>query len=262
MNTAMENQLKVALIQSSLVWEDPERNRENFSKKLDSVNGEVDLVILPEMFTTAFTMTPWNIAKEEGKETVKWMQREAARKNIALCGSMVYFADGHYYNRLWFVEPDGRSGFYDKRHTFTLAGEDKIYNKGEKRIVIDYKGFRICPLICYDLRFPVWARNTENYDVLIYVANWPQPRINAWDALLKARAIENMAYVVGVNRVGTDHTGHSYPGHTTVNNVFGEPIVFSTEERVLYATLDKKHISEAREKLKFLEDRDHFSLKG
>ena len=181
---------------------------------------------------------------------------------MAVSGSMVYFADGHYYNRLWFVEPDGRSSFYDKRHTFTLAGEDRIYTKGEKRIVIDYKGLRICPLICYDLRFPVWSRNTENYDVLIYVANWPQPRINAWDALLKARAIENMAYVVGVNRVGTDHTGHNYPGHSTVNNVFGEPIVFSTEEKVLYDTLDKKHISEAREKLKLFEVREHFSLKG
>ncbi|MEQ9580865.1 MAG: nitrilase-related carbon-nitrogen hydrolase, partial [Arenibacter sp.] len=195
----MENELKIALIQSSLVWENPEKNREHFSKKLDSINKEVDLVILPEMFTTAFTMNPWNIAKEEGEETVKWMQKEAERKNVALAGSMVYFDNGHYYNRLWFVEPDGKSIFYDKRHTFTLAGEDKVYNKGEKRIVINFKGFRICPLICYDLRFPVWARNREDYDVLIYVANWPQPRINAWDALLKARAIENMAYVIGVN---------------------------------------------------------------
>tara|TARA_R100001369_G_scaffold92084_1_gene135401 strand:- start:18222 stop:18992 length:771 start_codon:yes stop_codon:yes gene_type:complete len=254
-------ELKVALIQSPLEWENPTKNREHFSKKLDTLYSEVDLVILPEMFTTAFTMTPWNIAKEEGEVTVKWMQKEAERKNVALTGSMVYCEDGHYYNRLWFVEPDGKSSFYDKRHTFTLAGEDKIYNKGEKRMVIDYKGFRICPLICYDLRFPVWARNTENYDVLIYVANWPQPRVNAWDALLRARAIENMAYVIGVNRIGTDNTGHNYSGHSTVNDVFGEPIVFSTEEKILYATLDKRHISEAREKLKFLEDRDHFSLK-
>lgn len=254
-------ELNVALIQSRLEWENPTKNREHFSKKLDTLNGEVDLVILPEMFTTAFTMTPWNIAKEEGEVTVKWMQKEAERKNLALTGSMVYFEDGRYYNRLWFVEPNGKSSFYDKRHTFTLAGEDKIYNRGEKKIVIDYKGFGICPLICYDLRFPVWARNTENYDVLIYVANWPQPRVNTWDALLRARAIENMAYVIGVNRIGTDNTGHNYSGHSTVNDVFGEPIVFSTEEKILYATLDKRHISEAREKLKFLEDRDHFSLK-
>ncbi|SMG31872.1 amidohydrolase [Arenibacter troitsensis] len=254
-------ELRVALIQSPLEWENPSKNREHFSKKLDTLNGEVDLVILPEMFTTAFTMTPWNIAKEEGEITVKWMQKEAGRRNVALTGSMVYFEDGHYYNRLWFVEPDGKSGYYDKRHTFTLAGEDKIYNKGGRKIVIDYKGFRICPLICYDLRFPVWARNTENYDVLIYVANWPHPRVNAWDALLKARAIENMAYVIGVNRIGTDNTGHNYSGHSTVNNVYGEPIAFSKEEKILYATLVKRHISEAREKLKFLEDRDHFSLK-
>tara|TARA_R110002050_G_scaffold536_16_gene3888 strand:+ start:12299 stop:13075 length:777 start_codon:yes stop_codon:yes gene_type:complete len=258
----MEMELKVAIIQSPLAWENPEKNREHFSKKLNAVSEEVDLVILPEMFTTGFTMTPWNIAKEEGGETVKWMQMEAKRKKVALTGSMVYFAEGHYYNRLWFVEPDGKSSFYDKRHTFTLAGEDKIYNRGEKRILINFKGFRICPLICYDLRFPVWARNTENYDVLIYVANWPRPRINAWDALLKARAIENMAYVIGVNRTGTDNTGHNYPGHSTVNDVFGQPIVFSEEEQVLYATLYKKSISDAREKLRFLEDRDHFNLKG
>ena len=194
----MEMELKVAIIQSPLAWENPEKNREHFSKKLNAVSEEVDLVILPEMFTTGFTMTPWNIAKEEGGETVKWMQMEAKRKKVALTGSMVYFAE---------------------------------------RILINFKGFRICPLICYDLRFPVWARNTENYDVLIYVANWPRPRINAWDALLKARAIENMAYVIGVNRTGTDNTGHNYPGHSTVNDVFGQPIVFSEEEQVLYATL-------------------------
>ena len=123
-------ELKVALIQSPLEWENPTKNREHFSKKLDTLNKEVDLVILPEMFTTAFTMTPWNIAKEEGEVTVKWMQKEAERKNVALTGSMVYCEDGHYYNRLWFVEPDGKSSYYDKRHTFTLAGEDKIYNKG------------------------------------------------------------------------------------------------------------------------------------
>ncbi|MCM4150556.1 amidohydrolase [Arenibacter sp. N53] len=255
-------ELKVAIIQSSLVWENPEKNRENFSNKLDSITSDVDLIVLPEMFTTAFTMDPQHIAKEEGDKTVRWMQKEAQKKNVAITGSMVFFADGHYYNRLWFVEPNGKSSYYDKRHTFTLAGEDKIYNRGRKRIIIDYKGFRICPLICYDLRFPVWARNSENYDVLIFVANWPKPRINAWDALLKARAIENMAYVIGVNRTGSDNSGHIYPGHSTVIDVLGNLVVFSEEDTVLYATLNKKHISEAREKLKFLDDRDHFSLKG
>ncbi|MCK0188706.1 amidohydrolase [Arenibacter sp. F20364] len=258
----MEKELKVAIIQSSLVWENPEKNREIFSNKLDSISSDVDLVILPEMFTTAFTMTPGNIAMEEGDKTVKWMQKEAKGKDMALTGSMVYFSDGHYYNRLWFVEPNGKSTFYDKRHTFTLAGEDKVYNRGKERIMIDFKGFRICPLICYDLRFPVWARNTENYDVLIYVANWPQPRISAWDALLKARSIENMAYVIGVNRTGKDINGHNYPGHSTINDALGNSLVFSREETILYATLNKKHISEARDKLKFLDDRDHFSLKG
>nr|WP_285901325.1 amidohydrolase [Arenibacter sp. TNZ] len=254
-------ELKIAIIQSSLVWENPEKNRENFSSKLDSITPDVDLIVLPEMFSTGFTMSPQNIAREEGEKTVKWMQQEAERKNVALVGSVVFFADGNYYNRLWFVEPDGKLSYYNKRHTFTLAGEDKVYSRGEKKIIIDYKGFKICPLICYDLRFPVWARNTENYDVLIYVANWPEPRIKAWDVLLKARAIENMAYVIGVNRTGTDNAGNNYPGHSTVNDVLGDPVVFSEEETILYATLSKKHISKAREKLKFLDDRDYFSLK-
>jgi len=255
-------ELKVANIQSPLFWENPERNRENFSKKIAAISSGVDLIVLPEMFTTAFTMTPQNIAKDEGEITLKWMQNEAEKNNTAITGSIVFFADGQYYNRLWFVEPNGTSSCYDKRHTFTLAGEDKVYSRGDKRIVIEYKGFKICPLICYDLRFPVWSRNTSDYDVLIYVANWPTSRINAWNTLLRARAIENMAYVIGVNRIGTDDSGHHYSGHSTVIDVLGNPIVFSEDETVLFATLSKKHIAEARGRLKFLDDRDHFSLLG
>lgn len=256
----MGKELKIALVQSSLVWEHPGENRNRLSKIIGQISSEVDLIVLPEMFTTGFTMSPAHILHDEGEKSVQWMIDLAKRKNAALVGSMVFYEAGQYYNRLWFVEPNGNTGSYDKRHTFTLAGEDMVYTPGEKRLLIDFRGFRFCPLICYDLRFPVWARNTENYDVLIYVANWPEKRINAWDALLRARAIENMAYTVGVNRIGTDNNGHHYSGHSAIYDVLGDLLVFSDAETVLYATLDKGHIAEQREKLRFLDDRDLFDF--
>ena len=256
----MAKELKIALVQSPLFWEDPERNRKMFSKKLDAFSNEVDLIVLPEMFTTAFTMYPKNINEKEGIRTVEWMQRQAAKKNAALVGSIVFQEDGKYFNRLYFVEPDGGINTYDKRHTFTLAGEDKVYNAGEKKVLVKYKGFRFYPLICYDLRFPVWSRNTENYDALLYVANWPKLRIAAWDTLLKARAIENMAYCIGVNRIGRDDTGHEYVGHSAVYDCLGEQLVFSEKETILQVTLSREHIETTRNKLKFLDDRDHFIL--
>lgn len=258
----MAKELHFAVIQSELLWENPEQNRNNFSKKIAAISSDVDVIILPEMFTTGFTMTPENIDKGEGLNTVKWMQKKAMEKNAALIGSIVFQEDGLYYNRLWFVEPDGALYSYDKRHTFTLAGEDKVYARGEKNVLIEYKGFRLCPLICYDLRFPIWARNVVNYDVLLYVANWPKPRITAWDTLLKARAIENMAYCIGVNRIGKDNTGHEYPGHSAVYDCLGERISYSENEETIYATLTKEHLSTTREKLKFLDDRDEFTLLG
>src|SRR5690554_2759539 len=256
----MGEELKIALVQASLIWENPVENRKRLSKIIDHISSEVDVIVLPEMFTTGFTMSPSNILHTEGEKSVQWMKDQAERKNAAVVGSMVFHEGGHYYNRLWFVEPDGKTGSYDKRHTFTFAGEDKVYTAGGQRLLINFRGFLFCPLICYDLRFPVWARNNENYDVLIYVANWPEKRMNAWDALLKARAIENMAYIIGVNRVGTDNNGHHYVGHSAVYDVLGEPLVFSKEETVLYATLQKNHITDQREKFRFLDDRDSFSL--
>lgn len=206
----MEEKLNIALVQSSLVWEDPEANRALFSKKLNLVSNNTDLAILPEMFTSGFTMSPEKLGKGESEKTVDWMLNEAVSKNIALVGSSVFYENDKYYNRLFFVKPNGEISSYDKRHTFTLAGEHKKYTSGKRIEIIDYKGFRITPLICYDLRFPVWSRNVNEYDVLIYVANWPKPRIKAWDALLKARAIENMAYCIGVNRIGKDEKGLEY----------------------------------------------------
>ncbi|MEM9362852.1 MAG: amidohydrolase [Bacteroidota bacterium] len=258
----MENQrtLQVALLQTALVWENPNANRSAFETKIKTIPDEVDMIILPEMFTTGFTMSPEHIDESEGVETVEWMKKMAHEYQIAIVGSMVFQEEGKYYNRLYFAEPDGKLSSYDKRHTFTLAGEHEKYKSGDQKILVDYKGFRFCPLICYDLRFPVWARNTDDYDVLIYVANWPKPRISAWDTLLKARAIENMAYCIGVNRVGFDNVGHEYVGHSACYDVLGNQVAFSDEEEIVYVTLEKEHVEKTRSKLKFLDDRDEFSL--
>ena len=252
--------INIALIQSPLVWENPATNRGAFEAKIKTIPEGVEMVILPEMFTTGFTMNPEHIDPSEGLQTLEWMQGLAQKHQIAVVGSVVFHEEGKNYNRLYFVKPDGEIAQYNKRHTFTLAGEHEKYKAGSERLIIDYKGFRFCPMICYDLRFPVWSRNTEDYDALIYVANWPKPRIAAWDALLKARAIENMAYCIGVNRVGLDCLGYEYVGHSVVYDVLGEQLAFSTEEEILYVTLDKEHIQKNRDKLRFLDDRDAFTL--
>jgi len=184
-------------------------------------------------------------------------------KNAAIVGSLVIKENENYYNRLVFVEPNGTLTPYDKRHTFTLAGEHKVYTAGTEKIIIDYKGFKICPLVCYDLRFPVWARNSEDYDLLIYVANWPKVRIAAWDTLLKARAIENMSYCIGVNRVGLDGNNYEYSGHSAAYDVLGNRMdsILESTETIEVVTLEKSHITKYRERLGFLKDRDTFSLK-
>ncbi len=252
--------LRTALVQTSLIWEDPERNINRFTELLRSV-VDSDLIILPEMFSTGFTMEPHKIPQHWQEKTIEWMQEQAVRSNSAITGSIIAQENGKYYNRLYFVHPNGEISTYDKRHTFTLSGEDKFYARGSEKVIIAYKGFRICPMICYDLRFPVWSRNTENYDVLLYVANWPQARINAWDTLLKARAIENMVYTIGVNRVGSDNNELQYNGHSGVYDALGEALVFAEyDDTILTAELNKAHLQSTREKLKFLEDRDTFNL--
>ncbi len=258
----MQDVLKVALIQTDLIWENPEKNRENFSKKFKNLSEDVDLTILPEMFTSGFTMNAKAIAETMQGDTVTWMQQMASKHNTAIVGSIVVTEDNKFYNRLLFVTPNGTLQYYDKRHTFTLAGEDKVYSTGIKKLIIDYKGWKICPLICYDLRFPVWSRNTEDYDVLLYVANWPKPRIAAWDALLKARAIENMSYCIGVNRVGVDGLDIEYSGNSAVYDLFGNEIsnIEPNKEQIEIITLQKEHITRYRDKLKFLDDRDDFTV--
>ncbi len=258
----MQDQLKIAIIQADLVWENPEQNRINFTEKIMQVPMGTDMIVLPEMFTTGFTMNAESVAETMQGETVAWLKAMAKNSNIALVGSLIISEHNKYYNRLLFVEPSGLISTYDKRHTFTLVGEDKVFTAGTEKIMINYKGWKICPLICYDLRFPVWARNTEDYDILMYVANWPKPRISAWDALLKARAIENMAYCIGVNRVGIDGVNAEYNGHSAVYDVLGNCIasITSSKEQTEVLTLEKKHISAYRNKLKFLDDKDAFNL--
>jgi omega-amidase len=258
----MQNQLKVALIQANIVWENPIQNRVNFSEKINAISEDVDLIVLPEMLTSGFTMNAESVSESMTGETIMWLKKLAKEKNTAIVGSLVITENDSYYNRCIFVHPDGDIDTYDKRHTFTLAGEHKMYNAGKTKTIINYKGWSICPLVCYDLRFPVWARNVENYDLLLYVANWPKPRINAWDTLLKARAIENMTYCVGVNRVGLDANNYEYPGHSACYDVLGnrmDNIPFDKEGTEV-VNLDKKHIKKYREKLNFLNDKDQFSL--
>ncbi len=257
----MQNQLNTTIIQTSLLWEDPAGNRAQLDKKISPIKN-TDLIILPEMFTSGFTMNPKSVAEKMNGASVKWMLEKAAEKEALIIGSMVIEDKNKYFNRLIAAYPSGEIFFYDKRHLFTYAKEDVVFTGGNKHLFIEYKNFKILPLICYDLRFPVWARNTNNYDLLIYVANWPIPRIKAWDILLKARAIENMSYVIGVNRTGVDANHIQYSGHSSVINTFGDAILSfaDNEEGVQSATLDLDHIRKTRKRFRFLNDRDSFTI--
>ena len=258
----MSNTLQVALIQTHLVWENPIQNRQLLSKKIETLPETIDVIVLPEMFTTGFTMNASQLAETMQGDTINWMQTIAKQRKVAITGSIIIKENNLFYNRLLFVYPDGKMDTYDKRHTFTLAGEDKVFASGSEKKIIHYKGWKLCLMICYDLRFPVWARNVEAYDVLFYVANWPNIRIQALDTLLKARAIENMAYCIGVNRVGLDGNNHEYSGHSAVYDVLGNRIdqMPFDKEAVEIVTLHKSEIETYRVKLNFLEDMDSFTL--
>ena len=254
--------MKITLIQAPLVWENALANRDYFSEKINALKEGTDLVVLPEMFSTGFSMHPERLAEKMQGDTVLWMQMMAQTKNCAITGSLIILEDGKFFNRLLFVYPSGTIQTYDKRHLFTLAGEDTAYAPGREKVIVDYNGWKICLLVCYDLRFPVFSRNVEGYEVLVYVANWPESRIDAWDALLKARAIENMSYVVGVNRVGEDENGHEYAGHSQVIDALGNYMVSPEEtEGVFTAELSKEDLVEARDKFSFLNDQDEFTVK-
>ena len=255
--------MQVLLIQAPLVWENPKLNRNYFDERIYSISENIDLIVLPEMFTTGFTMNPSAVSETMQGETVLWLQSLAKAKNCAITGSVVIKEKGNFYNRMLFVFPSGEIQYYDKRHLFTLAGEEKVYTAGTQKLIVEYLGWKICPLVCYDLRFPVFSRNVEDYDLLIYVASWPKVRATAWDALLRARAIENVSYVVGVNRMGEDASGHAYIGHSQVVDYLGGYVLEPQESEAIFtATLDKSKLIETRKKFAFLNDRDSFKLKS
>lgn len=220
-------ELRIALIQTSLHWQNASANLLHFSKKINEILEPVDVIVLPEMFTTGFTMKTSGLAEKEGGETIKWMQEIAFTKNAVVTGSLIFQAGKLFYNRLIWMQADGTYFTYDKRHLFRMAGEQNEYSAGSNRLIVPTKGWNICPLICYDLRFPVWSRNSiqdqnYQYDVLIYIANWPEIRSFAWKSLLVARAIENQSYVIGINRVGEDGNGINYSGDSVALNYLGE----------------------------------------
>jgi len=258
----MSDALQVVGIQADLVWENPDKNLSFFEEKIKSLPKNTNLVVLPEMFTTGFTMNPKKVAENINGKSVSWMQKMAIENDFAICGSLVISENDNYYNRLVFAHPTGKIEFYDKKHPFTLAKEDKVYSSGSEKLIIDYKGWKICPLICYDLRFPVWARNTENYDLLIFVANWPLKRIKAWETLLKARAIENMSYVIGVNRTGKDINDYEYSGNSLIIDYIGDEIskIKDNSVGIVTSTLQKTKQELARKKLGFLNDKDAFTI--
>lgn len=259
----MAKSLKISLVQTDNVWENRDINLKNLSSKLEQIQDNTDMIILPELFTTGFTMEAEGVAETMQGEGVKWMLDTANKKNCVVLGSLLIIESGYYFNRLIVAFPDGGIKHYDKRHLFSFAGEDKVFKAGSERMTFEYKGFKICPLICYDLRFPVWARNTEDIDLIIFVANWPNARMLAWDTLLKARAIENLCYVIGLNRVGIDNNQLVYTGHSAVYDAMGGTLLnFEPgEEAIGSVSIDIEHIEQTREKFRFLEDRDHFEIK-
>jgi len=266
------SRLKVSLLQSALHWEDPEANRIDLEKKISSLE-ETDLIILPEMFTTGFSMASSKNAETMEGESIQWMSELASEKKATICGSLIIEENGNYYNRLIWMRPDGNFQHYDKRHLFRMADEHHHFSAGKDKLILKLKGWKICPLICYDLRFPVWSRNIyetdrktyahADYDLLIYVANWPAPRAAAWSKLLMARAIENQVFVAGVNRIGSDGKEVEYLGGSTLIDAKGEPIWEAADgkEESVTVEIEKESLEAFRKKFPLGMDGDEFTLR-
>lgn len=253
--------LTITIVQAELHWHDAAANRRAFSAILDTMEAPGDIVVLPEMFTTGFTMDAAAQCEPMDGPTLAWMKAAAREIDAAVCGSVIIEASGHFYNRFLFVRPDGHVEHYDKRHLFRLADEHQHYSPGRERRVFDYRGFRLCPQVCYDLRFPVWSRNRDDYDLLLYVANWPARRHLAWRTLIRARAIENQAYVVAVNRCGTDGNGLPYDGGSAIVDFLGQDIVdLGDQVATATVTLERDALIRFRERFPFHRDADRFSL--
>lgn len=255
----MQN-LRVSLVQSDLVWQNPKENLENFQEKLLKLVNCTDLIVLPEMFTTGFSMDT-SMAQYSSEMGIDWLKSMAQTTNAQIMGSMMVKEDDKYFNRLVIASTTGELKYYDKRHLFSYGHEDKHYTQGEKRLEVEINGWKICPLICYDLRFPVWARNNVEYDLLLYIANWPNARMFAWNSLLPARAIENQSYVVGVNRIGSDGNKLKYSGGSAVYDYQGQKCL-DLEDKAAVETiiLEKEDLVNFRTKFPFLRDMDKFLL--
>lgn len=263
--------MRLTLVQSDIHWENPDANRAMFADKLAPLAGHSDLVVLPEMFTTGFSMQAAALAEPADGATVRWMQRQANVLGAVVVGSFICRENDLYYNRLAFVRPGGQVDFYDKRHLFGLANEHETYTPGRERLIVEWMGWRICPLVCYDLRFPVWSRNLPpgadpappdgQYDLLLYVANWPARRGHHWRALVPARAIENQSYVAAVNIVGNDGNGHAYTGDSCVVDYSGQYAgQISGQPGILTTKLSLDDMRQYRRQLPFLADADRFQL--
>lgn len=259
--------LHISLLQTNLHWEDKKANLQMLEEKISALQPPTQVVILPEMFSTGFSMKPEVLAETMDGETVRWMKRVAADRKVILTGSVIIEEGGNYYNRAIWMLPNGQLGYYNKRHLFAFAEEDRHYTGGRERLVASVNGWKVNLLVCYDLRFPVWARQNPapgedfEYDLLIYVANWPQRRSHAWKTLLQARAIENQCYVVGVNRVGNDGNHIYHSGDSMVIDPLGEVLYHKAdEEDVFSCTLHREQLQQIREKFPFWRDRDQFKV--
>jgi predicted amidohydrolase len=250
--------MDILLIQTDIEWQSPDNNRKRIKHIIDS-SCEVDIIILPEMFTTGFCISPKDIAEKADTYTLAWMQNLAGERNSAIAGSIAVEDKGRYYNRFYFVKPSGGYSTYNKRHLFSFAGEDKEYTAGDERVIVEYGGFRILLQVCYDIRFPVFSRNRGDYDMIIYVANWPVARIGVWNALLPARAIENLCYVAGVNRTGSD-PAVKYSGGTTLIDFRGQPVISAVSgvEEAVWGTVNIQLLNDFRKKFPALDDADKF----
>jgi omega-amidase len=258
--------LTFTIIQANLKWEQKAANLQMLEEKINAIQQKTEVVILPEMFSTGFSMNAQQLAERMDGDTVQWMKRISSEKKIILTGSVIIAEGGHYYNRLVWMLPNGQFGFYDKKHLFAYAGEDKYYTSGNKRLIASVKGWKINLQVCYDLRFPVWSRQSGKYDsleydVLIYVANWPEKRSGAWKTLLQARAIENQSFCIGVNRVGIDGNEVCYSGDSMVVSAAGETLYHKTHEEDVYTiTLQKEDLQKVRDDMPFWKEADSFKI--
>jgi len=254
--------MKISVIQSDLKWENKSDNLAKLEKLIDPLYNKTDVVVLPEMFNSGFSMHPAELSEPADGETFVWMKFVALKGNFGICGSYIVHSKDKYYNRWVFVSPKGESWFYDKRHLFSMGEENKFFSTGESRLIFTFRDFRISPYICYDLRFPVWSRNRNEYDLAIYSANWPEARINVWDTLIKARAIENQCYVAGSNIVGIDGNGIKYCGNSVIINPRGEVMAFAEPDSVCTITTEIliSELNAFKTKFPVSNDADNFSV--